>query len=160
MGLLEDQAAGGNSSNKELMKLRRELKGIRRGACQEETNEDGDLKMEQLKAQKAKELEALMKQRNRQMMLHARGIFDGTVSSMQGVQLWLDMHKRRNLPILDHAEVEANPEESSKVNEMPLERTLGQPAVVFRRPKSSFSKFYAKVNPPVRPQTKLPNSLR
>lgn len=149
--LLEAQAGGGSRSsiNQKLAKLRKELTGLRRGARQEEADLSG--------AGQQDKAHILKKQRNRQVMLNARGIFDE--GGMPDVKLWLELHRRKQLPTLDHAQVEANPEESVNVNEMPLERTLGQPAFVFRRPRSSFAKFYAKASPQ-RPQTTLPNSLR
>lgn len=146
--LYESQKGDDKNLGKNLAKLRKSLKDARRQAEKEAAEE----KRVSQYAYKPSENTLQNKEKTREMMLRAKGIFEE--GGMADVKLWLESRQRKNRPTLDSSFVEANPEPRANLNELPLARTLGQPAVVWRRPKSSFSKFYASTNAG-KPQTTL-----
>lgn len=169
--LVEEQKAGGGEGNsaeitKQLMKLQRELRELRRRApeeiwsdsAQELSNRNSvvngprsSLSLSGVGKAKQFLLRKQRSQKNGQIMLHAKESFDEGV--VPDIKKWLESRHKKNCPALEFSCVEPNSEEKGEaLTELPLERTLGQPAFVWRRPRSGISRYYARAGP-ARPST-------
>lgn len=156
-----NEAKKEDEANKQLQKMRRELRELRREAERKRKEEEEKQKKEQkekdaLLNERRAQHEFLRKQKKQQMALRAKGIFEDGLPDVKNLA---DLRQRANCPTLEFACVEPNPEERVTLTELPLERSLGRPAVVWKRPQSGFAKFYARAGPR-KAQAMLPSCLR
>lgn len=149
--MYENQKAGaGGGMQKQLMKLRSELKALRRKDSQNVAEEGARGSSPAIAAANAlRKSQTIDEEKQKKEMLRGKAVFgeDGVMSPRVAgaMKMWLE-NRQKKMKFLDTNCVEANPENKADVNELPLERTLGQP-VICRRPRSSFSRFYGKASP-------------
>lgn len=134
-------------AQKELQNKQKKIKRAPTKSEEEGSSDDAKAEKEALALQEQARRfqEALRRKKQREIMLRAKGIFEE--GGLPDVKAWMELRKKKNCAPLDFSCVEPNPEEKVTLTELPLERTLGQPAVVWRRPQSSFARFYAKAGP-------------
>merc|ERR1712196_768046 len=118
MSKADERAAARASFRQKVMQLRQEIVDSRK--------KEGDWELEQkMKRESSRSPSPSSKSRRPVPTMRRQLIVDGMCGD---VKQWLDSRRRKNTA-LDFSSVEPNPEESvTSLTELPLERTLGQPA--------------------------------